>query len=79
MVQYTELKGRGRGWLSRSRHEVKGLIAFYGTPLGKKSIQVMPALMNECLKAGQEWGQGIIPNLMPRLEARLKQEGFSGQ
>lgn len=61
-----------------SHDEVKGLIAFYGTPLGKKTIQVMPALMNECLKAGEDWGQGIIPNLIPRLESRLKREGFSG-
>ncbi len=61
-----------------SHDEVKGLIVFYGTPLGKKSIQVMPALMNECMKVGQDWGQRIIPNLMPRLESRLKREGFSG-
>jgi len=59
--------------------EVKGLIAFYETPLGKKSIQVMPEVMNECIKVGQDWGQEILPKLFPRLESRLKREGFGDQ
>lgn len=62
-----------------TQDEVKGLIAFYGTPLGKKSIEVMPAVMNECMRAGQAWGKRIEPGLVERLEARLKKEGFSEQ
>lgn len=56
--------------------EIKGLIAFYSTPLGKKSIEAMPAIMDECLQAGQEWGTGLSTKLIPRLESRLKKEGF---
>jgi len=62
-----------------TQNECKGLFAFYETSLGKKSIQVMPAVMNECMKVGQDWGQGIVPKLVPRLESRLKREGFNDQ
>lgn len=58
-----------------TQNEVKALIAFYGTPLGKKSIQSMPAVMNECMLLGQAWGQGLAPKLDQRLESRLKREG----
>lgn len=56
--------------------EVKGLIAFYSTPLGQKSIKEMPTLLNECMQVGKAWGEGLTPKVLPRLEARLKREGF---
>lgn len=59
-----------------NQDEVKDLIAFYRTPLGKKSIEVMPAVMNECMQVGQAWGKSIAPALVPRLESRLKRDGF---
>ena len=39
--------------------EIKGLLKFYETPLGKKMIQVQPQIMLECMIAGQQWGQQI--------------------
>jgi hypothetical protein len=62
-----------------TQNEVKGLIAFYSTPLGKKTIKTMPALMNACMQVGQAWGKAIEPGLGPRLESRLKREGFDNQ
>ena len=59
-----------------TQDEIKGLIAFYGTPLGKKSIEAMPAVMNDCMQVGQAWGKSIAPRLVPRLESRLKREGY---
>lgn len=59
-----------------TQEEIKGLIAFYSTPLGKKSIEAMPAVMNECMQAGQEWGKSISPRLISRLETRLKKEDY---
>ncbi|HEY6838620.1 MAG TPA: DUF2059 domain-containing protein [Geobacteraceae bacterium] len=56
--------------------EVKGLIAFYATPLGQKSIKEMPTLLNECMQVGRAWGEGLTPKVLPRLEERLKQEGL---
>ena len=57
-----------------THEEIKGLIAFYSTPLGEKSIKEMPALLNECMQAGREWGQQLTPRILPRLESRLKRE-----
>lgn len=56
--------------------EVKGMIQFYSTPLGKKTIEVMPALMTESFQAGQQWGQTLGPAVQARIQARLKKEGF---
>jgi hypothetical protein len=39
--------------------EVKGLIAFYETPLGHKSITVLPKLSEELRDIGQKWGQDL--------------------
>jgi len=60
-----------------SQSEIKSLIAFYKTPLGKKSIKTMPAIMNDSFQLGQAWGQSLTSELKPRIAARLKREGFS--
>jgi hypothetical protein len=35
--------------------EVRGLLAFYSTPLGQKTIQVMPQVVQEGAAIGQQW------------------------
>lgn len=42
-----------------SHDEIKGLIAFYGTPLGKKTLAVLPAIAAESGEAGQKWGENL--------------------
>lgn len=42
-----------------SDEEIKGMIQFYSTPLGKKMIQVLPKLMAESTEAGRQWGQNL--------------------
>jgi hypothetical protein len=37
--------------------EIKGLIAFYQTPLGQKTISVLPKLTLELQAEGAKWGQ----------------------
>ncbi|MBM4153021.1 MAG: DUF2059 domain-containing protein [Kiritimatiellaceae bacterium] len=39
--------------------EIKELLKFYETPIGKKMIQVQPQIMQECMMAGQMWGKQI--------------------
>jgi hypothetical protein len=55
---------------------VKQLLAFYETPLGKRMIEVMPALQQASAQAGVEWAQQLVPQLQAELLARFKQEGF---
>lgn len=50
--------------------EIEQLIAFYKTPIGQKTIQVMPLLAQESMQAGQEWGQ--------KLGAQIAQELLDG-
>lgn len=57
-----------------SEAELKKLVAFYQTDLGKKTIAVMPMVMKESVAAGQAWGQAMAPKLMERLEERFKKE-----
>jgi hypothetical protein len=56
--------------------EVKQLLAFYDTPLGKRMIEVMPTLQQAGAQTGGEWAQQLIPQLQTELLARFKQEGF---
>jgi hypothetical protein len=53
------------------------MIRFYSTDLGKKTIRVMPALMQESMAAGQQWGQALGPQIEERVKARLKKEGVA--
>jgi hypothetical protein len=39
--------------------EVQELIQFYGTPLGQKTISVLPKLTGELQDAGRKWGEGL--------------------
>jgi hypothetical protein len=39
-----------------SDEELKGLIAFYESPVGKKAVEVLPQVMDESREAGSRWG-----------------------
>ena len=56
--------------------DVRGMIAFYETPLGEKTIEVMPRLMQEGMQAGQRWAAEMMPGVEERVMARLEAEGI---
>lgn len=56
--------------------EIKEMLKFYSTALGQKTIRVMPALMQESMLAGQQWGQSLGPQIEARIKAKLKSEGI---
>ena len=56
--------------------DVKGLLTFYRSDLGRKVIGVMPTVMQESGVAGQEWGKDLMPGIMATLERRLRAEGL---
>lgn len=39
-----------------SHEEVRGLIEFYQTPLGQKTLKVLPTMLAELQEAGRRWG-----------------------
>jgi hypothetical protein len=59
-----------------SNDEIKGLLSFYQTPLGKKAVTVLPAMTREAMVIGQRWGQNLGPVIEQRVKARLKQKGI---
>lgn len=50
--------------------DLKGMIAFYTTPLGKKFVASTPAIMSESMLVGQMWGQKLGESFTKRLEER---------
>jgi len=60
-------------------NEINGLIQFYKTPLGRKTISVMPKMTLESMKASQAWMQSMIHKFQKikwRILDRLKKEGI---
>jgi hypothetical protein len=56
--------------------DIKGLLSFYQTELGKKTIKALPHIMEESMKAGQLWGQALGPIIQERIIERFKEEGI---
>lgn len=59
-----------------SHREIKRLVKFYRSDLGRKMTSTLPALLQGSMRAGQEWGQSLAPALLERVGARLKAEGI---
>ena len=55
--------------VSFTERELRDLTAFYKTPTGQKAISVMPTLMQEGAKLGQQRVQEHMPELVQALQA----------
>jgi hypothetical protein len=42
-----------------THEEIKQLIAFYESPLGRKTVEVTPLITGETMLIGQKWGEKI--------------------
>ena len=58
-----------------SQDELKELIAFYETPLGKKTTRVMPQIAQKTGMALQEASFARVPAFQQRVQERLEAEG----
>lgn len=56
--------------------DIRGLLEFYGTDLGKKTIALMPVVFQEGAAAGRQWADRQMPRIAETLERRLRAEGF---
>jgi hypothetical protein len=59
-----------------SHEEIRGLLAFYETPLGRKAGTLAPTISQEGMREGQRWGEALGPKLAERIRARLSREGI---
>jgi len=53
-----------------SEDELRQLIAFYQTPIGRKTLQIMPELMQKGMAVGQKLAQEHLPELQQAIAAR---------
>lgn len=56
--------------------EIKELLVFYGTDLGRKLVATLPIIVQESQAVGAAWAARIEPAFMADLETRLKEEGL---
>ena len=56
--------------------DIEALIKFYQSDIGKKTIEVMPNLIQESMMIGQQWGQKLSPVIQERVMKRFKEKGF---
>ena len=56
--------------------ELDALIAFYQTPVGRKTVSVMPQVTQEAMQIGQRWGQSLGPIIVERVKTRFREQGI---
>jgi hypothetical protein len=56
-----------------SEDEIRQLLSFYESPIGKKLAETMPRIAAESFTVGQEWGMEI----WQKMRAKLKARGYS--
>ncbi|MBN2121326.1 MAG: DUF2059 domain-containing protein [Candidatus Omnitrophica bacterium] len=54
--------------------DIKEIIKFYQSEVGKKVIKVTPALLQESMVVGQIWGKRLEPRIKERIIKRFKEE-----
>lgn len=59
-----------------TRDDIRGLLAFYTSDLGKKALSTLPAILQESMQAGQRTAERQMPGVMQVLQKRLKDEGL---
>jgi uncharacterized protein len=60
-----------------SNDDIKRLLQFYQSDIGKKMARVTPKLLNETLAAIQAWLPTIMPAYSIEFQKRLKAEGIT--
>ena len=58
-----------------SAEDIKEIIKFYESPLGKKTVNVLPQITRESIEVGQQYGIECAKRALQKLEA----EGYRRQ
>jgi hypothetical protein len=56
--------------------EIKALLKFYQTDLGRKTIKVWPLILQESMLLAQDWWKSLSPVIRKRVNNRFKNEGI---
>ena len=56
--------------------EITQLIQFYKSPIGQKTMAILPVISTEAMRAGEEWGRSLGPEILKRVQFRFDQESI---
>jgi hypothetical protein len=59
-----------------SEAELDELLAFYRSPIGRKTTETMPALMQESMELAVAEAQSSVPKIQERVTAKLRADGL---
>ncbi|BAU46769.1 hypothetical protein SVA_0187 [Sulfurifustis variabilis] len=59
-----------------THREIRELLAFYESPVGRKAGSLAPVMSKEGFAIGQRWGESLGPRINRRVQARFKQQGY---
>ncbi|HEY0844013.1 MAG TPA: DUF2059 domain-containing protein [Noviherbaspirillum sp.] len=59
-----------------SHAEIRELLGFYQTDIGRKAIDVLPSVVGESTAIGQAWSRGLGPEIRRLVGAALAKEGY---
>lgn len=60
-----------------THQEIRQLIAFYESPLGRKISTTLPEIQRESVEAGRSWGEQLGDRMHAELKQRLTEKGYS--
>jgi hypothetical protein len=60
-----------------NHREIKGLLKFYQTDLGQKTIKVWPLILQESMLLAQDWWKSLAPLIKKKVNTRFKKEGIA--
>lgn len=58
-----------------SEQELKEMVAFYKTPLGRKMLVQEPLVLDETFNYVQQWGPRVAEDVMNRFRAEMRKKG----
>jgi hypothetical protein len=59
-----------------THQEIRQLIAFYESPLGRKISTTLPEIQQESVEAGRAWGEQLGDRMNAELKQRLAEKGY---
>ncbi len=57
--------------------DIRALIAFYTSDIGRKLIEAQPAIAQQSALAGQAWGMSLGPQIQQRIRQMLQEAGYT--
>jgi hypothetical protein len=58
-----------------SEQELKDILAFYQSPLGRKVVAEEPRSIDESMNMAQTWSQGLSDEVLTKMRAEMKKRG----